>query len=69
MVTFLFTLMSPMMSKADQLAAKGDTKGIVRLNYMAMALLGLLFATRLRPRYAGRLCNGTTLSNLAAKYA
>ena len=44
MVTFLFTLMSPMMSKADQLAAKGDTKGIVRLNYMAMALLGLLFA-------------------------
>ena len=44
MVTFLFTLMSPMMSKADQLAAKGDTKGIVRLNYLAMALLGLLFA-------------------------
>ena len=41
MVTFLFTLMSPMMSKADQLAAKGDTKGIVRLNYLAMALLGL----------------------------
>ena len=40
MVTFLFTLMSPMMSKADQLAAKGDTKGIVRLNYIAMALLG-----------------------------
>ena len=58
MVTFLFTLMSPMMSKADQLAAKGDTKGIVRLNYMAMALLGLLFASCLHPRYAGRLCNG-----------
>ena len=58
MVTFLFTLMSPMMSKADQLAAKGDTKGIVRLNYLAMALLGLLFAI---------VC--TTLSNLAAKYA
>ena len=44
MVTLLFTVMSPMMSVADKMAAKGDHKGIVRLNYLAMAALGLLFA-------------------------
>ena len=65
MVTFLFTLMSPMMSKADQLAAKGDTKGIVRLNYMAMALLGLLFAIVCTLGMLGGSAMGTTLSNLA----
>ena len=44
MVTLLFTVMSPMMSVADKMAAKGDHKGIVRLNYLAMAALGVLFA-------------------------
>ena len=44
MVTLLFTVMSPMMSVADKMAEKADTKGIVRLNYIAMAALGLLFA-------------------------
>ena len=45
MVTLLFTAMSPMMSVADKMAEKGDHKGIVRLNYMAMGILGLAFAT------------------------
>ena len=45
MVTLLFTAMSPMMSVADKMAEKGDHKGIVRLNYMAMAILGVAFAT------------------------
>ena len=44
MVTLLFTVMSPMMSVADKMAEKGDHKGIVRLNYLAMAALGVLFA-------------------------
>ena len=44
MVTLLFTVMSPMMSVADKMAEKGDHKGIVRLNYLAMAALGTLFA-------------------------
>lgn len=39
MVTLLFTAMSPVMSVADKMAEKGDTKGIVRLNYLAMGLL------------------------------
>ena len=60
--------MSPMMSKADQLAAKGDTKGIVRLNYIAMALLGLLFAIVCTLGMLGGSAMGTTLSNLAEEF-
>lgn len=44
MITLLFTVMSPLMSVADKMAEKGDTKGIVRLNWLAMGALGLLFA-------------------------
>ena len=44
MVTLLFTAMSPMMSVADKMADKANTKGIVALNYAAMGALGLLFA-------------------------
>jgi PTS system N-acetylgalactosamine-specific IIC component len=33
-----------MMSVADKMAAKGDHKGIVRLNWLAMGILGLAFA-------------------------
>lgn len=43
-VTLLFTIMSPLMSKADKYAEKADAKGIVKLNYGAMAALGLFFA-------------------------
>ena len=44
MVTLLFTVMSPIMSVADKMAEKADTKGIVRLNWLAMIALGALFA-------------------------
>ena len=43
MVTLLFTVMSPIMSLSDKYAEKADTKGIVRVNWLAMAALGLLF--------------------------
>lgn len=43
-VTLVFTVMSPLMSKADAYAEKADPAGIRRLNYLAMALLGLIFA-------------------------
>ncbi len=43
-VTLLFTLMSPVMSVADDYAHKADPKGIVKINYMAMGILGLVFA-------------------------
>ncbi|WP_103981484.1 PTS mannose/fructose/sorbose/N-acetylgalactosamine transporter subunit IIC [Helcococcus massiliensis] len=42
-VTFLFTLMSPLMAKADSYAREANPKGIVKLNYFAMALLGTIF--------------------------
>ena len=66
-VTFVFTLMSPLMSKADKYAENADTKGIEKLNYGAMAALGLFFVV-----VAGLLGGsalGTTLSNLSDKYS
>lgn len=42
-VTLIFTIMAPLMSKADSFAAEANTKGIEKLNYFAMAMLGLIF--------------------------
>lgn len=42
-VTLIFTLMSPLMSKCDQYAADANPKGIERINYLSMCLLGLIF--------------------------
>ena len=69
MVTLLFTVMSPMMSVADKMAEKGDTKGIARLNYLAMAALGLLFAIVCVLGLVGGSAMGETLSKLAEQYA
>ncbi|MCW6679672.1 PTS sugar transporter subunit IIC [Aerococcaceae bacterium NML160702] len=44
MSTTYFTVMTPLMQKADACAEKADADGIVRLNYIGMALVGLLFA-------------------------
>ena len=62
MVTLLFTVMSPMMSVADKMADKGDHKGIVRLNYLAMAALGLLFAVVCTLGLIGGEAMGTALN-------
>ncbi|SJZ45951.1 PTS system, N-acetylgalactosamine-specific IIC component [Pilibacter termitis] len=43
-VTLIFTIMSPVMSKADTCAENADYKGIERINYGAMAALGAIFA-------------------------
>lgn len=42
-VTLIFTVMSPLMAKADSFAEHGNTKGIEGLNYFAMAALGTIF--------------------------
>ncbi|MDO5718754.1 MAG: PTS sugar transporter subunit IIC [Tissierellia bacterium] len=42
-VTLLFTFMSPMMTKADAYAHEANDKGIDRINYLAMAILGTIF--------------------------
>lgn len=43
-VTALFTVVSPLMQKADKYAEEGNPQGIVRLNYFTMGLLAVLFA-------------------------
>lgn len=64
MVTLLFTVMSPMMSVADKMAANGDHKGIVRLNWLAMAALGLLFAVVCTIGMIGGAAMGTWLQGI-----
>ena len=43
-VILMFTITSPLMAKADAMAAKADVKGIERLNVATMCGIGLLFA-------------------------
>lgn len=69
MVTLLFTVMSPLMAVADKMADKADTKGIVRLNYMAMGALGLLFAIVCVAGLVGGSAMGKTLTDISEKYA
>lgn len=66
LVTYLFTRMSPMMAKADKMVTDGDTKGLARLNYKAMALQGLLFAVVCTLGMLGGSVIGAALKNLTA---
>lgn len=68
MVTLVFTAMSPMMSVADKMAEKADTKGIMRLNLLAMAALGALFGIVCVLGLIGGSAMGTTLQNLADQF-
>lgn len=42
-VTLVFTFSSPLMAKADKMAQEGDTKGIEKINYLTMTMIGALF--------------------------
>lgn len=68
-VTILFTVMSPLMSKADKYAEKADTKGIERINYLAMAALGGFFALVVVIGLIGGNAAGDKLSELSTQYA
>ena len=68
MVTLLFSVMSPIMTKADKCAENADTKGIVRLNYFAMAALGLLFSVVCVTGLLGGSAFGATLNTLSEKF-
>jgi PTS system N-acetylgalactosamine-specific IIC component len=67
LVTLLFTVMSPMMSVADKMAAKGDHKGIVKLNWAAMGILGLSFAIVCTIGMVGGAALGDTLAAVFTK--
>lgn len=68
MITLLFTVMSPIMGMADRMAGKADTKGIVRLNWLAMGALGCLFGLVCVGGLLGGSALGETLSAMAAQY-
>ncbi|WP_019615648.1 PTS N-acetylgalactosamine transporter subunit IIC [Psychromonas ossibalaenae] len=42
-ITFLFSAMAPMMSKCDRMAENADIKGIEKVNYMALLVLGSFY--------------------------
>ena len=42
-VTVIFTIMAPLMSRADKYAAEANPRGIEKLNYGAMAAIGAIF--------------------------
>lgn len=42
-ITFLFSAMSPMMSKCDQMAEQANTRGIELVNYFALTVLGTFY--------------------------
>lgn len=67
-VTLVFTVMSPLMARADKAAVDADGKAITRLNYGAMAALGLLFAIICVLGLVGGSTLGTTLSHLSDQY-
>ena len=42
-ITFLFSVMSGVMSRCDRMAANADTRGIERVNYLALLALGTFY--------------------------
>jgi len=61
-VILIFTITSPLMSKADKFAENADTKSIERLNYLTMSLLGLFFAVVVAIGLIAGEAIGTTLT-------
>ncbi|MGX7013521.1 PTS mannose/fructose/sorbose/N-acetylgalactosamine transporter subunit IIC [Vagococcus silagei] len=60
-VTLIFTLMSPAMSVADNYAHEANTKGIDRLNYIAMIGLGTIFGLIVTLFFIGGATFGQTV--------
>ena len=42
-ITFLFSVMSGVMSRCDRMAENADTRGIERVNYLALLALGIFY--------------------------
>ncbi|UJF15340.1 PTS sugar transporter subunit IIC [Jeotgalibaca sp. MA1X17-3] len=60
-VTLIFSLMSPAMAYADKAAHEANPKKIVNLNLLAMAGIGLIFATIVTLFFVGGATFGQTL--------
>lgn len=62
--TLLFTVMSGFMSMADNMAHDADAKGIVRMNYLAMGVLGVVFGLIATAFFLGGVTFGSQLTAL-----
>lgn len=62
-VTLLFTAMSVLMKKADECAHNANPKGIVFINYLSMAILGLIFGSVVTLFFIGGATFGQTVVN------
>lgn len=67
-VTVTFTLMSPLMSKADQYAHEANPAGIRKLNYLAMGILGVLFGLIVLLFFYAGASFGAKLANSIPKW-
>lgn len=63
-VILVFTVTSPLMSKADQYAKEANTGAIERLNYITMGALGLFFAIIVLIGLVSGQAIGTTLTTV-----
>lgn len=68
-VTLTFSFISVLMGKADQYAAKADTKGITRINFISMAFLGTLFALMAILAYVGGVSVSPMLKEFSDTYS
>lgn len=67
-ITFLFSVMSGVMARADRMAANADTNGIERINYLAMIALGIFyFLCAFLPIYFGAEHAKTAIDMLPAR--
>ncbi|NIF58383.1 PTS mannose/fructose/sorbose/N-acetylgalactosamine transporter subunit IIC [Enterobacter sp. Ap-916] len=67
-ITFLFSVMSGVMARADRMAANADTNGIERINYLAMLALGTFyFLCAFLPIYFGAEHAKTAIDMLPAR--
>ncbi|WP_213714747.1 PTS N-acetylgalactosamine transporter subunit IIC [Cedecea lapagei] len=67
-ITFLFSVMSGVMARADRMAANADTNGIERINYLAMLALGIFyFLCAFLPIYFGAEHAKTAIDMLPAR--
>ena len=61
-ITFLFSVMSGVMSRCDRMAENADTRGIERVNYLALLALGTFyFLCAFLPIYFGAECQQSVL--------
>lgn len=67
-VTTTFALMSGIMASADKASENADPKGIVRVNFISMLILGSLFALFAVLAYVGGEAMGEQLQRLSEEY-